>query len=169
MLKKIISGGQNGADQAGLFVAKFTFGLETGGTIPRGFRTLDGDKPILGKLYGLVEHPSLDYPPRTKENVLNSDATVRLAFDFNTAGEKCTLREIKRAKKPFFDVNLHFLEKYVDDFVSFLKENNVQTLNVAGNSEKSHKGTFNHTVLFLTLSLEKYGLKNLTKEEIIYG
>jgi Circularly permutated YpsA SLOG family len=38
LLKKIISGGQTGADQAGLRTAK-RLGIETGGWMPQGWRT----------------------------------------------------------------------------------------------------------------------------------
>ncbi|MFZ8324119.1 YpsA SLOG family protein, partial [Staphylococcus aureus] len=40
-LKKVISGGQTGADQAGLRAGKAA-GLETGGMVPKGCLTDDG-------------------------------------------------------------------------------------------------------------------------------
>jgi RNA polymerase sigma factor (sigma-70 family) len=42
MVRKVISGGQTGADQAGLFAAE-AFGIETGGWMPKGFLTLAGN------------------------------------------------------------------------------------------------------------------------------
>ena len=41
MIKKIISGGQTGADQIGLEVA-LSLGIPTGGTAPKGFITETG-------------------------------------------------------------------------------------------------------------------------------
>ena len=71
----IISGGQVGADQAG-WEAAIDLGLETGGQMPRGFRTHFGNDPDVGALYGATESASRDWPPRTRENIRNSDATI---------------------------------------------------------------------------------------------
>ena len=62
--EKVISGGQTGADQAGLIAAEKA-GITTGGWMPKGFRTLDGPNPGLAARFGLREHPSEEYPPRT--------------------------------------------------------------------------------------------------------
>jgi hypothetical protein len=96
-LRKIISGAQNGADIAGLEVAK-RFGYETGGSIPFGYKTLDGPKPEYKNLYGIVVHSSSSYVPRTRQNVKDSDGTIRLAYNFQSRGEICTLRAIKDLK-----------------------------------------------------------------------
>lgn len=133
MLTKVISGGQNGVDQAGLEAARIV-GIATGGTMPKGHLTLDGPRPKLAAYYGLVEHESCSgYPPRTERNVMDSDGTIRLYYDQWSAGEKCTLRFIKKHKKPFFDVNL-MTPKPVEEVVEWLKANDIKTLNVAGNS-----------------------------------
>lgn len=99
-LTTVISGGQTGADQAGLVVAS-RFGLKTGGWMPKGFRTLQGLRPDFGPKYGIKEHTSPEYAPRTEKNVQDSDGTVRLAVNFQTAGEVCTLKAILRHKKPY--------------------------------------------------------------------
>jgi len=44
MLAKIISGGQSGADRAGWRAAR-TFGILSGGWMPRGFLAEDGPHP----------------------------------------------------------------------------------------------------------------------------
>ena len=66
-LKKVISGGQTGIDQAGLEAAKLE-GFETGGLMPKGFRTLCGKKPQFELLYNMSEDSSETYPPRTYAN-----------------------------------------------------------------------------------------------------
>ncbi len=54
-LREIISGGQTGADQAGLYVGKM-LGLKTGGVAPPHFMTHEGPNPeLLRDEYGLVE------------------------------------------------------------------------------------------------------------------
>lgn len=161
MLTKIISGCQNGADIAGLKIAK-RFGLETGGCIPRGFITLDGPKPEYESLYSIKEHSSSKYPPRTYENVKQSDGTVRFAFDFNSPGEKCTFKAITYYKKPFFDVNLR-LPADPSEMVNWLTDNKISVLNVAGNSEKTYYGTEDAVKLYLNKVLIILGFQELNE------
>ena len=136
MVHKIISGFQMGADIAGIRAA-LDLGLQTGGMMPKGFITKWGPRPKYEK-YGAIEHPSSSkYPGRTKWNVKNSDATLRFAFDFTTAGEVCTLNAINQYEKPYFDINLHDIKDgeslIIFKVVDFLEEHNVEVLNVAGN------------------------------------
>lgn len=165
-LKKILSGGQNGADQAGLVVGK-RFGLETGGFIPKGWKTLEGPRPDFERTYGLVEHSSTDYAPRTHSNVEASDGTVRLAGDFTSAGEKCTLRSLKLLGKPHFDVDLADPPP-VDYFVSWLNDNNISVLNVAGNAESTFARCHELSVNYLTEAFFKCGLEIVITDDDIF-
>ena len=54
MIEKVISGGQTGADEAGLFAAK-EFGIKTGGWMPRKFLNERGENPEYAELYGIQE------------------------------------------------------------------------------------------------------------------
>jgi len=143
-LKKIISGGQTGADLGSLVAASLR-GLETGGSAPKGYRTLEGPDFRLRDIFGLTEHPSPYYPPRTYDNVKNADATIRFASDFFSPGEKCTLKAIKSCKKPYLDIDIDdpLSPEEVNDW---LMENKVEVLNVAGNSERTNPG-INHFVV----------------------
>lgn len=147
MLRKVISGGQNGADQAGLRVAK-NFGVETGGQTPAGWRTLDGARPDLGKDYGLTCHTSDSYVPRTYANAKNSDGTVRLAGDLGSRGEICTLKAIQQYKKPYFDVDLTNPPPH-QELVDWIVRENVSVLNIAGNSENTFAGCGEKTEKYL--------------------
>ena len=72
MIKKIISGGQTGADRAILdFALKFF--KPYGGWIPKGRITEDGPLP---DKYQLQEMPTSSYPKRTEQNVIDSDGTL---------------------------------------------------------------------------------------------
>src|SRR5574343_1337277 len=165
-LRKLISGGQIGADEAGLFVAK-RFGLQTGGTIPKGFRTLKGSRPDLVIKYGLVEHSSDKYPPRTYANVKDSDGTVRFAGDFGSPGEVLTLKAVKEYGKPYFDVDLSDPPD-ISLFTYWFKANNIEVLNVAGNSEETYLGSFAKTASYLTEAFFSLGLEmKVTDEEIL--
>jgi len=79
---KVISGGQTGADLAGLRAAR-DLGLETGGFAAAGFWNEDGSQPQLGGEFGLVETKG-SYVHRTKLNVDESTCTV--AFLVATRG-----------------------------------------------------------------------------------
>src|SRR5262249_57051294 len=72
MLRKIISGGQTGADRAGLDFA-IEAGLEHGGYVPKGRKAEDGR---IDDRYQLVELLSSSYVARTKRKVEESDGTV---------------------------------------------------------------------------------------------
>ena len=139
MLRKVISGCQTGADIAGLEVAK-KFGLETGGNIPFGYKTLDGPKPAYKAMYGVKVHYSSSYVPRTRLNVQESDGTIRLAFDFTTRGEICTKRAIEDFKKPYFDVDLNDPPP-ISTVTNWIACHTIEVLNVAGNAEQSCPGT----------------------------
>lgn len=139
MLERIISGAQSGADVAGLSTAK-RYGIETGGTIPKGWITTDGPKPQYAELYGIVEHASSNYVPRTYRNVKDADATIRLAFNFKSPGEICTLKAINQYGKKYIDVDLNNPRPH-QEVADWILENNIKVLNVAGNSEKTYFGT----------------------------
>jgi hypothetical protein len=159
MLRKVISGGQTGADQGGL-IAAGRCSLLTGGTMPKGFLTQDGPNPDLAERFGLQEHKSPTYPPRTFKNVADADATVRIAVDFNTAGEKLTLHAIKRLEKKYYDVLIipgrKFNRAEVRAFTEWLVANGVVTLNVAGNSNKRWSGMQSWSADFLTDVFDTY-------------
>lgn len=87
-LKKIVSGGQTGADRTGLECAR-ELGLETGGWVPKGARTESGiDKSLFD--FGLKETPGVDYQTRTKWNTRDSDITVWFG-NIGSPGYWCTL------------------------------------------------------------------------------
>lgn len=157
-LSKVISGGQTGADQAGLLAA-WRAGLETGGTAPAGFYTDTGNQPLL-EVLGLKAEG--DYRSRTIKNIHDSDGTVLLSATLDSPGSMLTRNEAKRAGRPFieFDTSL-VIECYAlvkqglaidatlrdtmrpiyGDLYRWIVDNRLGTLNVAGNREK-HKAMY---------------------------
>lgn len=134
MLTKVISGGQIGADIAGLRAAKRCV-IKTGGMMPKDFKTLVGPKPEWAQEFNLLESEYIDYPSRTRANVRDSDGTVRIAYNFGTPGEKCTLRATDKFKKPRFDVSLHLdLNQQMNNLGLWIAINQISVLNVAGNA-----------------------------------
>lgn len=146
-LRKVISGGQNGADIAGIRAAKAS-GLETGGYMPLGFRTLTGSlDPALVEVYEFEQTSSEQYPQRTRLNVLESDGTIQIAYNFDSPGEKLTTRLVRELHKPNYHVVL--IEQdggyYIQNFAKsqpemlhicdWIKHNEIEVLNVAGNGD----------------------------------
>jgi hypothetical protein len=166
MLKKIISGGQTGADQGGLFAGKEA-GLETGGYAPKGFKTEDGCSSWLADEFGLVESWSPDYHVRTYQNAWASDGTIRIAKNFETRGEICTLKAIDLHKKPYIDIQFYdpngaIESETVQEVVDWIKRNRIEVLNVAGNRESTCVGIQAFVEKFLMGVIER--LKNENQE-----
>lgn len=155
MIEKVISGGQTGADIAGLKAAR-TAGISTGGFIVNGFRTHNGKEPWLGNEFNLVEIESSNYAERTRLNVMQSDCTIRFAFDFFTPGERCTINAVRRYAKPYRDYSINDLTvENTNDLVDWIKENKWSIINIAGNSEKRWKGMEEAVYRFLVPVFER--------------
>jgi len=158
IFRKIVSGGQSGADIAALVTAK-QYGISTGGWIPKGWMTSFGPKPEYGEIYGIKEHKSSGYKARTWANIFDSSGTIRLAFNFSSAGEICTLNGIKKYDKLYIDVDLAN-PLPVEQVIDWILQNNIEILNVAGNSEKTCPGTFSEVCEYLSTVFIGLGFEN---------
>jgi len=147
VVRKIISGGQTGADQAGLCVG-VQLGLEVGGTAPAEYMTEDGPNPgLLKYTYGLIEGPS-GYRERTIRNVKDSDGTVWFGRT-TSPGAKLTLGTVKREFKPsIVNPNIEQLKGWIIDC-------NIQVLNVAGNRASKNPGLSNEVMAVIGLALRE--------------
>ncbi len=149
MITKIISGGQTGADQAGL-AAALVLGIETGGTAPPIFRTEKGSETYkLKTLYGLVEGipDRTIYRKRTRQNIIDSDGTVVFG-NIDSAGSRLTVNICKQLSKPtILNPPKVILLKWIKDY-------NIQTLNVAGNRESKNPGIYDKVYNFLIDTLK---------------
>ena len=136
---KIISGVQTGVDTIGLEIAK-ELGYQTGGTAPRGFLQEGTKDPSLASKYGVSEISLEDqadyakrtgkkdpYTARTEQNVKNSDGTAYFFTPGDTMGRDATKREANKLGKPFIE------NPTAEQLRNFLLQNNIKTLNVAGN------------------------------------
>ena len=101
LLAKVISGGQTGADQGALRAAR-SAGIPTGGTAPQGWATETGPFPELAG-FGLVECEEPGYPPRTRANVRDADATLWFG-DWHSPGGRTTLDACRVIGRPFLIV-----------------------------------------------------------------
>ena len=130
MIKKIISGGQTGADRAALDAA-IKLKIAHGGWIPKGRLAEDGP---LHKKYQLQEMRSASYPERTEQNVIDSDGTLIISHGSLTGGSAYTRKMAMKHGKPWFHADLHKLPTFqagllIEDWIS---KNGIETLNVAG-------------------------------------
>src|ERR1700676_4993210 len=101
MLRTIISGGQTGADRAGLDFAIHA-GLEHGGYVPRGRKAEDGR---IDERYNLVELSTITYPARTRRNIEESDGTVIFSLErLLSGGTKLTWEHANKLCKPVLHI-----------------------------------------------------------------
>ena len=150
MIKKIVSGGQNGADLAGLDVAK-ALRIKTGGWMSRGFETEDGPRPDYAQTYGLRDLSSVRYPARTRRNVQDAHATLIFsAFATLQGGTLLTYGICQEERKPVLvfylpttEWNLR-LQMEVFDFLE-----GYSVINVAGSRESQAPGTYQATYRML--------------------
>lgn len=147
-VKKIISGGQYGADRMGLRVAE-QLGLQTGGVAPTNYETARGPDLSLEQL-GLREVTQEEkdlyvggkdkkYGPRTAMNIVESDATFLFTVSGRerSPGSRLTRRIARALHKPLLDITSkdsqddtrRKVERFMEEYPS------VQTINIAGNRE----------------------------------
>jgi len=135
LVEKIISGAQTGADRAGLDAA-LALGLEVGGTVPKGRRTEEG--PLTDEQmarYCLEESSDVDYRGRTKDNVTASDGTAIFGH-VNSPGSQLTVKFCAFYRRPYvLNPNASWLREWT-------AENEIRTLNIAGNRESGNPGIY---------------------------
>lgn len=161
ILERIVSGGQTGVDIAALRAAK-RLGVATGGVLPHGCHALDGKHPEYIREYGMREHTSSSYAARTYANVRDSDATLRIAVNFQSSGEVCTLKAIKKYDRLFGDVIIDRVDGVLEivpiveavNVCMWLETRKIRILNVAGNSEKTAPGIGAIAERFVTEMIE---------------
>lgn len=165
----ITSGGQTGADLGALMGAR-EVGIQTGGWAPRGFRTEGGAKLALDKIFGLQEHPSRDYAPRTMANIEYSDMTWIFMFTESPGSLRtlnyCLNKKWKTIKNPVGtsviwqdlsgyapvavisspEINFENVKKLLE---ASLEQTKAKCLNIAGNRESVSPGIQNFVKTFV--------------------
>ncbi len=90
------------------------------------------------------EEPTFEYRNRTIKNA-SADATIALAVDFNSAGEKLTKSSVLSQNKKYIPIDANTLtvtKETVDKIVEQLNSANAKTLNIAGNGIYTMKGKY---------------------------
>lgn len=147
MIRKVISGGQTGADQGALHGARLA-GVATGGLAARGWATEDGSQEELLRSYGLTECLFPGYPARTRSNILTSDGTLIVYGEPLTGGSKLTVTYCLESGKPHYTAEWYHRwhrETILSEIINFINVNEIRILNVAGNRESKNPGIFDAT------------------------
>jgi hypothetical protein len=137
-LKRIISGGQTGADRGGLDAA-IELGIPHSGWCPKGRRSEDGRIP---ETYRLQETAGSSYPERTKKNVLYSDGTVVFTFGTLGGGSALTAVFAKERGKPWLHLDLRAIpaDRASASLREWTQKEGITVLNVAGSREANAPG-----------------------------
>ena len=141
--RRIVSGGQTGVDRAGLEAA-IAHQIEHGGWCPKGRLSEDGSIP---SRYELVEMETAEYPPRTEQNVIDSDATLILYEQRLKGGTRLTRGLAIRWQRPHLCVKIETAEPI--DVRIWLDQLRPETLNIAGPRESSFPGIEDRALAFL--------------------
>lgn len=136
----IISGGQTGVDRGALDGA-LSENVPCGGWCPEGRLAEDG---VLDAKYPLVELEKAGYRQRTRQNVMDSDATV-IIYQENIqlkSGTELTLATCIKKQKPYLLIDSS--ELTTDDTArrikQFVKDHQVSKLNFGGPRESGAQG-----------------------------
>ena len=143
MIKKIISGGQTGADRAALDIA-IKLNIPHGGWIPKGRKTEDG---ILPDKYQLKEMPTASYLKRTEQNILDSDGTLIISHRKLTGGSALTRKMAKEYNRPWVHVDMDkaSISDASENVMQRIENNVIEVLNVAGSRASKNPGIYGVT------------------------
>jgi len=130
VIRKIVSGGQIGADQAALDVA-MKLGFPHGGWIQKGRKTQSG---ILPEKYRLKELPTAGYKQRIERNVIDSDGTVIISHGEPTGGAEYSRKMTDKHHRPCLHADLKENSTFViaSKINTWVLEHNIEVLNVTG-------------------------------------
>jgi len=176
VIECVVSGGQSGADQGGLRVAR-SADISTAGWAPRGWLAEVPDVMPDGAVrwthrpcpwladYGLVECPEpagpapdptdgrawadwlrRAYPAWTRANARDSDATLWLG-NWHTAGGRTTLDACRALGRPTMLV--YGGTTRPSEVRAWVEKAGIKTLNVAGNRESTSPGIGDRVEAFL--------------------
>ncbi|MGD0235215.1 MAG: putative molybdenum carrier protein [Syntrophorhabdales bacterium] len=151
MIKKIISGGQTGADRAALdFAIKHK--IPHGGWVPKGRKAEDGPLP---ERYQLKEMLTESYLARTEQNVIDADGTLIISHGRLTGGPAYTAEMARKHGRPWLHLDMD--KTTVDEAARRLREwiadNSISVLNVAGPRQSRDPAIYDVTMRVLEMGV----------------
>lgn len=144
MVKKIISGGQVGVDQAALDAA-IKLGIPHGGWIQKGRKTQSGKLP---DKYQLQEMPTASYKERIEQNVIDSDGTLIISHGKPTGASDYSRKMALRHKRQFLHVDLIQLNtlKAAKLINSWIALRHIKTLHITGSRASEDANIYKATM-----------------------
>jgi len=144
MLKKIISGGQVGADQAALDAA-IKYNFPYGGWIQKGRKTQIG---ILPDKYKLKEMPIAGVKEKIEQNVIDSDGTVIISHGNLTGGADYSQKMTEKHNRPCLHIDLNETPPFMasSKINSWIIENDIEVLNATGSRTSEDSDIYKNTV-----------------------
>ena len=143
MLKKIVSGGQVGAEQAALDAA-IKLDFPHGGWIQKGRKTKSGRLP---DKYRLEEMSVPGYKDRIERNVVESDGTVAFSHGNLTGGADYSMKMAEMHGRPGLHVDLTKIPAVMapSRINSWAIQNRIEVLNVSGSRASEDPAVFQKT------------------------
>ena len=147
MLKKIISGGQVGAEQGALDAA-IKYNFHHGGWIQKGRKTQSG---ILPDKYKLEEMSVAGYKDRIEQNVIGSDGTVIISHGDLSGGADYSMKMTKRHKRLTIHIDLKEIPAFIaaSKINTWIIENNIEILNITGSRASEDSDIYKDTLYII--------------------
>ena len=147
MIKKIISGGQIGADQAALDVA-IKLGISHGGWIQKGRKTQSG---LLPEKYKLKEMPTSSFIKRIEQNVVDADGTIIISHGALTGGANYSQKMTTKHGRPCIHIDLSNIPIFIaaSRINTWVAEHNIEVLNVTGSRTSEDPKIYNDAMLII--------------------
>jgi len=147
MLKKIISGGQVGADQAALDAA-IKYNFPHGGWIQKGRKTQSGTLP---DKYHLKEMFVSGFKERIEENVIKSDGTVIISHGNLTGGADYSQKMTEKHNRPCLHIDLSRTPAFMasSEINTWIIENDIEIMNVTGSRASEDSDIYKDTVYII--------------------
>jgi hypothetical protein len=144
MIKKIISGGQIGADQGALDVA-IKYGIPHGGWIQKGRQTQSG---ILPPKYQLKEMSTASFKDRIEQNVVDSHGSVIISHGTLTGGADYCFKMAQKHYRPCLHIDLNTLSHFTaaSRLNAWIKKNGIEVLNVNGSRTSEDPNIYKDTM-----------------------
>ena len=143
MLKKIISGGQVGADQGALDAA-IKCNFPHGGWIQKGRKTQNG---MLPEKYHLTEMSVSGYKERIERNVVESEGTVIISRGDLSGGAGYSEKMAQKHNRPCLHIDLSNMpiSNSSAELNTWVIENTIQILNVTGSRTSEDGDVYKNT------------------------
>lgn len=152
MIKKVISGGQTGADIAGIDAA-ISCNIPYGGWLAMGRKAENGIVPEKYTQFQVMKTGG--YPRRTEQNVIDSDGIVIFTYGKLSGGSSLTKKFAVKNKKPWLHIDLDALNNPVTTIKDWVVDWDIKILNVAGKSASKAPTIYNQVNAIITEVLQR--------------